>query len=107
LPDASIEVTQAEVLGALSEVLDPELPVSVTDLGLIRGVEVHGSTVRVRITYTTLGCPCTELIQEDVEERLLRLDGVERVEVEETFDAWTRQDVSPRGLLALRRVGLT
>lgn len=107
MPDGSPAVTEAEVLGALSEVLDPELPISLTDLGLIRGVDVHGSTVRVGITYTTLGCPCTDLIQEDVEERLLRLDGIERVEIEETFAAWTRNDISARGLRALQLVGLT
>ena len=100
-------VTDADVLRALGDVLDPELPVSIFDLGLVRGIEVRGSTVLVRLTYTTLGCPCTELIQEDVEQRLLQLDGIEHVMVEETFDPWTRQDISPRGLRALRVVGLT
>lgn len=107
MPEPALAVTEAEVLGALSEVMDPELPVSVSDLGLIRGVEINGATVSVGMTYTTLGCPCTELIRDDVQERLLQLPGVERVEIEETFEPWTREDISPRGLRALRRVGLT
>ena len=42
---------------ALAEVLDPEYPVSVVDLGLVRGVEVRGARVRVDIAYCSLGCP--------------------------------------------------
>jgi metal-sulfur cluster biosynthetic enzyme len=99
--------SEADVRQALQEVLDPELPISVVDLGLVRGITVTGSVVRVLLTYTTLGCPCTEILQESIEERLLRLDGVLRVEIEETFDSWTRADISPRGIRQLRVVGLT
>ena len=56
---------------ALRDVLDPEYPISIVDLGLVRGVAVEGGTAHVRITYTSLGCPCTELIQDDIRERLL------------------------------------
>ena len=91
---------------ALADVLDPEYPVSLVDLGLVRGVEVEGGTARVTIAYCSLGCPCIDLIQRDVEDRLLQLEGVERVEVLESFDHWTRQDVSRRGLARLRRAGV-
>lgn len=94
------------VVRALREVLDPEYPVSLVDLGLIRDVEVEDGTARVVISYCSLGCPCIGLIEEDVEERLLQLDGIERVEVVESFEAWTRQDVSRKGLLQLRRAGV-
>jgi metal-sulfur cluster biosynthetic enzyme len=99
-------VTPGEVRAALAEVLDPEYPVSLVDLGLIRDVEVDGSTARVAIAYCSLGCPCIGLIEEDVEERLLRLDGIERVEVVESFEPWTRKDVSRRGLALLRHAGV-
>ena len=91
---------------ALADVLDPEYPVSLVDLGLVRGVEVEGGTARVTIAYCSLGCPCIDLIQRDVEDRLLQLEGVERVEVLESFDHWTRRDVSRRGLARLRRAGV-
>lgn len=107
MPEASRAVAEEDVRRALEDVLDPELPVSVVDMGLIRGVEVAGSTVRVRLTYTTLGCPCTEILHDDIRRRLLAEGGVERVEIEETFDPWSRRDISPRGLARLRRVGLT
>lgn len=100
-------VTEDDISRALEEVLDPEFPVSVVDMGLIRGVEVGGSTVSVKLTYTTLGCPCTEVIQEDIEKRLLALPGIERVEIEEVYEPWSRDDISTKGLQILRTVGLT
>jgi metal-sulfur cluster biosynthetic enzyme len=98
--------SRADVESALAEVLDPEYPVSLVDLGLIRGVRVEGTTAKVDIAYCSLGCPCINLIEHDVEERLLQLDGIDRVELVESFDRWTRGDVSRRGLELLRRAGV-
>lgn len=98
--------TEALVRAALTEVLDPEYPVSLVDLGLVRGVEVQGSAVRVDVAFCSLGCPCIELIQDDIRERLLGLEDVERVEVREVFDRWTRRDISARGLKLLRASGV-
>jgi metal-sulfur cluster biosynthetic enzyme len=97
----------ADVARALADVLDPEYPVSLVDLGLIRDVEVDDGTARVVISYCSLGCPCIDLIEHDVEDRLLRLDGIERVEVVESFDPWTRKNVTRRGLVLLRRAGVS
>lgn len=91
---------------ALKEVLDPEYPVSVVDLGLVRAVEVDGATVRVQIAFTSLGCPCTEIIGEDIRRRLLQLEGVEQVEVEEVFEPWDGSFISPEGRRRLREVGV-
>jgi metal-sulfur cluster biosynthetic enzyme len=91
---------------ALRDVLDPEYPVSLVDLGLVRDVEVEGGTARVSIAYCSLGCPCIDLIEQDIEERLLRLEGIERVEVVESFEPWTRRDVSRKGLVQLRGAGV-
>jgi metal-sulfur cluster biosynthetic enzyme len=98
--------TEALVQAALSEVIDPEFPVSVVDLGLVRSVAVSGSSVRVDVAYCSLGCPCIELIDDDIRERLLQLDGVEHVEVREVFDRWSRRDISTTGLELLRASGV-
>jgi metal-sulfur cluster biosynthetic enzyme len=95
-----------EVRSALADVVDPEYPVGLVDMGLIRDVQVEEGTARVAISYCSLGCPCIELIEEDVRERLLQLDGIRWVEVVESFDVWTRRDVSRKGLEQLRRVGV-
>ena len=100
-------VTVDDVRAALAEVEDPELPVSIVDLGLVRSVAVDGTTVTVGITYTSIACPCTDLLREDVEARLLRLDGVAGVEVEELFEAWSREDTTEEGRLALLALGVT
>lgn len=96
-----------EVRAALAEVEDPELPVSIVDLGLVRSVAVEGARVRVGITFTSLACPCTDVLREDVEARLRRLDGVDEVEVEEVFEPWSRDDLTEEGRLALRALGVT
>jgi metal-sulfur cluster biosynthetic enzyme len=98
--------TEALVRSALSEVLDPEYPVSVVDLGLVRGVEIGEGAVRVDVAYCSLGCPCIALIEDDIRERLLRLEGVDQVEVREVFEPWSRRDVSARGLEVLRASGV-
>ena len=98
--------TEAHVRAALAEVLDPEYPVSLVDLGLVRGVEIRGATVRVEVAYCSLGCPCIELIEDDIRERLLQLDDVEQVEVREVFDGWSRRDISAKGLKLLRSSGV-
>jgi len=100
------ELDTAVIRAALREVLDPEYPVSIVDLGLIRGVEVSGSTVRVRMTYTSMGCPCMEMIQDDIRGRLRALPGVERVDIEIVWEPWTREHISAEGLKQLRGVGV-
>jgi metal-sulfur cluster biosynthetic enzyme len=98
--------SEARVRSALAEVLDPEYPVSVVDLGLVRGVEVRGATVRIDVAYCSLGCPCIDLIEDDIRERLLQLEDVDHVEVREVFDRWTRRDISARGLKLLGASGV-
>jgi metal-sulfur cluster biosynthetic enzyme len=98
--------TTAEVEAALADVSDPEYPVSLVDMGLVRGVELDGATARISLSYCSLGCPCIAMIEQDVEERLLQLDGVERVEVVESFDPWTRKDITRKGLALLRGSGV-
>ncbi len=99
-------MTADTVRQALQEVLDPEYPVSIVDLGLIRGVNVEDSTVRVCMTYTSMGCPCMEMIQDDIRERLLRLPGIDRVEIEVVWEPWSRAHITEQGLKDLRRVGV-
>jgi metal-sulfur cluster biosynthetic enzyme len=98
--------TAEEVREALKEVLDPEYPISLVDLGLIRGVEVDGSTARIKLTYTCMGCPATDMIQDDIRERLLRMEEIEEVEIEEVWDSWSRENISKKGLIQLQKVGV-
>jgi metal-sulfur cluster biosynthetic enzyme len=100
-------VSVDDVRAALAEVDDPELPVSIVDLGLVRSVEVEGDQITVGITFTSIACPCTDVLREDIEARLRGLDGVARVRVEEVFEPWSREDMTEDGRLALLALGVT
>jgi len=69
----------AAVVTCLREVLDPEIPISLVDLGLIYGAKVDAGVATIRLTYTATACPCMEFIREDVRDRLetslIRLGG--------------------------------
>ncbi len=98
---------EAAAWAALGEVLDPELPISLPELGLVYGVEVDGSTVRVTLTYTATACPCMEFIREDVTDRLEREPWVDAVELVEVWDPpWTSDRITPAGREKLRRLGV-
>ena len=96
-----------QVRAALAEVEDPELAVGIVDLGLVRSVAVGGDQVTVGLTYTSIACPCTDVLAEDVQARLARVDGVASVEVEELFEPWSRDDLTEEGRIALRALGVT
>ena len=99
---------EAAVWRALGEVLDPELPVSVTDLGLVYGVRVEGGRVGVRLTFTATACPCMEFIEEDVCDRLLSEPWVTAVDIEQVWDPpWTSERITPAGRRALRGAGVS
>ena len=82
---------------ALREVEDPEIPVSVVDMGLIVTVDYDADAraANVTITYTAMGCPAMEMIQDDLRQRLLREPGVDTVNVDVVWDpVWTRARLS-------------
>lgn len=92
---------------ALEEVMDPEFPISVVDLGLIYGIRRQAGRVEVDLTFTATGCPCMDFIREDVSERLLREPGVEAVEIRDVWNPpWTRERMSEKGKAILRGVGV-
>lgn len=106
LPDPPDD-PEAAVRDLLREVLDPELPISLVDLGLIYGVEVRERTARVKVTFTATACPCMEFIREDIRDRLLRETWLEEVEVEDVWDPpWTSDRITEEGREQLRRLGV-
>ncbi len=104
--EATKTVTPEEARDALRDVLDPEYPVSLVDLGLIRGVEVDGRKVHIKLTYTCMGCPAMDMIQDDIEERLLEMDGVDEVDIEVVWETWSRKDITALGKKQLKDVGV-
>ena len=83
-------VGRERVTEALREVFDPELGLSVVDLGLIYRVEIDADRVRIEMTLTTQGCPIHDSMTEWVRQAVGRVPGVRDVAVVLTFEPpWT------------------
>jgi metal-sulfur cluster biosynthetic enzyme len=92
---------------ALREVEDPEIPVSVVDMGLIVSVDYVPRTARLTITYTAMGCPAMDMIQDDIRRRLLGDPDVDQVDIQVTWDpVWTRKRLSDDAKAAMRELGI-
>ena len=76
-----------EVFAALERVIDPELRRPITDLDMVRGVEIDGGAVAVTIALTVVGCPLRSSFQDQVREHVGSLPGVTSTEVR--FDVMT------------------
>ena len=75
-------VTKENVMQVLKNVKDPEIGASIVNLGMVRAVEVQGSTVHVNIALTIPNCPLSSTIRNDVTKAVSGIEGVAKVEVE-------------------------
>lgn len=92
---------------ALGEVLDPEIPISLVELGLIYGVDWSGGVARIELTFTATACPCMEFIREDIRDRLLQESWIDEVEIHDVWSPpWTNDRITPEGREKLRRLGV-
>jgi metal-sulfur cluster biosynthetic enzyme len=104
----SPEARTGPLWDALREVMDPEIPISLVDLGLIYDVRQDGRSVEVDLTFTATACPCMAFIHYDIQDRLQREPGVDEVRVIETWTpAWTKSRISPEGRAALKTFGVS
>ena len=99
--------SQAQILEALKVVKDPEIPVNVVDLGLIYGIDVTpAGNVEITMTLTSVGCPVQDLIRSDAEMAVMRLDGINQVEVEFVWSPpWAPDKMSDDGKRQMRMFG--
>nr|WP_310583926.1 metal-sulfur cluster assembly factor [Deinococcus sp.] len=107
VPVAEGVPSQAQILEALKVVKDPEIPVNVVDLGLIYGIDVTpAGNVEITMTLTSVGCPVQDLIRSDAEMAVMRLDGINQVEVEFVWSPpWAPDKMSDDGKRQMRMFG--
>jgi metal-sulfur cluster biosynthetic enzyme len=94
---------QQPVLKALSRVIDPELALTIVDLGLVYGVRIADGRARVTMTMTSAACPVADLIEDDVVHELGAVlpEGV-AVDVELCWQpGWTPERMSARARLLM------
>ena len=109
MTQTAIETVAAceEIWAALREVMDPEFPISLVDLGLIYDVRRHGRLVEIDLTFTATACPCMDFIHEDIRERLLREEDVDDVKINQVWDPpWTTDRISDEGRKKLKLCGV-
>jgi metal-sulfur cluster biosynthetic enzyme len=91
----------------LREVPDPELGISIVDMGLVVELFRRDSTVTVHLTYTAMGCPAMDMIEDDTRTRLLRIPGIEQVELVVVWEpVWTKARLTEDGRDALLAGGV-
>jgi metal-sulfur cluster biosynthetic enzyme len=92
------EALKAPVIAALGRVVDPELAMSIVDVGLVYGVTVDGDELHVRLTMTSAACPVADVIVDDVRHELGRvLPASMSVETELVWEPeWTAERMSER-----------
>jgi ring-1,2-phenylacetyl-CoA epoxidase subunit PaaD len=101
-------ITKEEILTALEDVKDPEIPtISVVDLGIISDVKIkEDNSVSVTMTPTFSGCPALKMLENLVKEKIESLD-IENVEVKTTFDVpWNTNMITVKGKEMLKKHGL-
>ena len=104
---ATSDSVEARLWLALKEVEDPEIPISVVGMGLIVSLSYADGVVDVELTFTAMGCPAMDFIQDDIRERLLLEPEVEEVRIEIVWDpVWTRKMIREEARETMRGLGI-
>jgi metal-sulfur cluster biosynthetic enzyme len=100
---------EARLWDALRKVDDPEIPVSVVGMGLIVSLAYvpERRLAALQITFTAMGCPAMEFIEDDIREALLRDPDVDAVELEVVWDPiWTKDRIRADARETMRKLGI-
>ena len=105
-PEQNIDIDDsslaANVIDALREIYDPEIPVNIYDLGLIYRVQIENGDAEVDMTLTTPGCPVAQSFPGMVESSIRKVPGVKSAKVELVWDPpWTQDKLSEEARLQL------
>ena len=108
-PLSASQSVEARLWRALQEVEDPEIPVSVVGLGLIVSLAYRPDprAAEIELTFTAMGCPAMEFIEDDIRQRLLREPDVDAVRIEVVWDpVWTRDRIRDDARARMRSLGI-
>ena len=96
-----------DVRSSLKQCMDPEVPLSIVDMGLIYGINVNeNNDVDIKMTMTTQGCPLHETMVDDVKRYTKKVSGVNNVNVEIVWDPpWTMDKMSDDAKAMMKKMG--
>ena len=100
-------VDAEDVRSSLKQCMDPEVPLSIVDMGLIYGIDVNeNNDVDIKMTMTTQGCPLHETMVDDVKRYTKKVSGVNNVNVEIVWDPpWTMDKMSDDAKAMMKNMG--
>ena len=100
-------VNAEDVRSSLKQCMDPEVPLSIVDMGLIYGIDVNeNNDVDIKMTMTTQGCPLHETMVDDVKRYTKKVSGVNNVNVEIVWDPpWTMDKMSDDAKAMMKKMG--
>lgn len=95
MSSTAASLTAQDVMNAIKNCYDPEIPVNIVDLGLIYDVKVDEGNVDVKMTLTSRGCPSAAQLPESVKEEVLKLGNVKDVKVDVVWEPpWSPEKMS-------------
>ena len=100
-------VNVEHVRDSLKKCMDPEVPLSIVDMGLIYGIDItENNDVNIKMTMTTKGCPLHETMVDDVKRYTKKVSGVNNVDVEIVWDPpWTMDKMSDEAKAMMKTMG--
>ena len=104
-----MSAVEARLWKALRGVEDPKIPVSVVGMGLIVSLAYRASdrAADLQITFTAMGCPAMDFIEEDIREALLADPDVDEVSIEVVWDpVWTKDRIRSEARSRMRSLGI-
>ena len=92
-----------KIISEIKKIYDPEIPVNIFELGLIYKIDVsNDKKVLIEMTLTSPNCPVAESLPNSVKENILKIDGIEEVEMKLVWDPpWTKDKMSEAAKLEL------
>ncbi|MCH2604490.1 MAG: PqqD family peptide modification chaperone [Candidatus Nitrosopelagicus sp.] len=100
-------VSEDQVRNSLKQCMDPEVPLSIVDMGLIYGIDIsENNDVNIKMTMTTQGCPLHETMVDDVKRYTKKVSGVNSVNVDIVWDPpWTMDKMSDEAKAMMNKMG--
>ncbi len=93
---------EEQVIDALRDIYDPEIPVNIYELGLIYDIDANPDKVIIQMTLTSPGCPVAGSLPIEVQNRVKEIDGVKSAKVVLVWDPpWNPEMISEAGKLQL------